>query len=105
MRLIGAAFLQNESGSPNVQRRTFPAFQAEGTELAEPGGDGADDALVLSGRNSDRRRRAILPAPCRRGGRAHHIGGHGRGSSGVPERSECPSLSWRGGDGGVAACG
>jgi len=39
------------------------------------------------------------------GGGVHHIGGYGRGSSGIPERSECSPLSWREGAGGVAACG
>src|SRR6185369_11531710 len=99
MRVIGARKAPNESGSVNVERCTFPAFQAERAELAEPGRDGADDALILSGRNSDRRRRAVLPPPCRRSGRVHHIGGYGRGSSGIPERSECSSLSWREGIG------
>src|SRR5438128_1724106 len=89
------AELPTESGSLNVQRRTLPAFQTERPELAEPGRDGADDALILSRRNSDRRRRAVLPPPCRRGGRVHHLGGDRRGSSGIPERSECSPLSWR----------
>src|SRR2546430_2676367 len=71
------AKLPTEPWSTNVQRRTFPAFQAERAEPAEPGRDGADDALILSRWNRDRRGRAVLPPARRRKRGVHHIGLHG----------------------------
>src|SRR6266699_3229392 len=61
-------------GSASVHRGSFPTFQAQKFELAEPGCYGADDALVLPRRSSDWRRRAVLSPPRRRKGRVDHLG-------------------------------
>ena len=45
----------------------------------------------------------LLPPPRRRSGRAHHLRGHGRGSSGIAERSERSPLPWREGAGRLEA--